>query len=225
MDFTLALNGQTRNHFDQLYSDIKYALNDLTTQELTDIFIQSSSLAVKITWQSKKRAATNAFHFVKKHVNRYMDDGVLNSFQNDLNKAGIFVSELPERSKLLYDKFITLPKDKKVEVVAITLLTAAIFFATAGGSDFEGGLPDADIAVGGIGTHRNIISHSILIGLGVEFTGRFGILVLSRMRDRLPDNRHPAWDRVYVFLDSNKELAIAAMWAGLLLTDSYKSER
>ena len=52
---------------------------------------------------------------------------------------------------------------------------------------------------------------------------RFGILVLSRMRDRLPDNPHPAWNRVYMFLDNNKELAIAAMWAGLgihLLKDS-----
>jgi hypothetical protein len=223
MDLSLALNGQGRSHFDRLYSDIKFALNDLTTQELTDIFVQSSTLAVKITWQSKKRAAINAYEFAKKHVNRYKTEGVLNSLQNDITKAGIFVSELPEKSRLLYDKFIALPKDKKIEVVAITILTAAIFFATAGGSDIEGGLPDADIAVGGIGVHRNIISHSILIGLGVEFTGRFGILVLSRMRDRLPDNPRPAWGRVYLFLDNNKELAIAAMWAGLglhLLKDS-----
>src|ERR1035437_3138071 len=168
-------------------------------------------------------AASNAYQFVKKHAYRYKTEGVLNSLQNDITKAGNFVSELPEKSRLLYDKFIALPKDKKIEVVAITILTAAIFFASAGGSDIEGGLPDTDIAIGGIGVHRNIISHSILIGLGVEFTGRFGILILSRMRDRLPDNPHPAWGRVYMFLDNNKELAIAAMWAALgihLLKDS-----
>jgi hypothetical protein len=223
MDSSIALNGQARSHFERLYSDIKFALNDLSAQELTDIFVQSSTLAVKITWQSKKRAATNAYEFMKKHANRYKTEGVLNSLQSDITKANNFILELPEKSRLLYDKFIALPKDKKIEVVAITLLTPTIFFATAGDSNIEGGLPDADIAVGGIGAHRNIISHSILIGLGVEFTGRFGILVLSRMRDRLPDNPHPAWNRVYLFLDNNKELAIASMWAGLgmhLLKDS-----
>lgn len=102
-------------------------------------------------------------------------------------------------------------------------MTLGIFFAAGGGLDFEGGLPDTDIAVGGIGAHRSIYTHSILLGFGVEFTARFGIMNLNELRHRLPADHHPAWDKIYHFMDSNKHLFIGAMWVGIgthLLKDS-----
>lgn len=212
---TLTFKAEKRLLFQQLFDELKFALRDLSSSELQEIFFESSKIAVKATYQSKERAVKNSIVFLKKNINRYKTEGFVQSLKTDGKKAADFVYNLPEKVKSIYNNFLKLDREKQIEVVAITIITSAIFFTAAGGSDFEGGIPDTDIALMGIGHHRNIVTHSILIGLGIEFTGRFTILVLDKIRKRLPQDHHLIWDKVYLFMDNNKGLAISAMWLGL----------
>ena len=203
------------SQFETLFNELVYALRSLSSDDLSKIFLQASGMAISSTWKSKKKAVDQTVKFSKDLFRRYKDDGIKNSLQNDMNRVKDFTLKLPEKSKDLYNKFISLPPDQKVETVAILILTLSIFFISAGGLDFEGGIPDTDIILGGIGNHRNIFSHSVVVGLSIEFVCRFAILILENIKNRLPIPHHPVWDRVYNFVDSNKNLAFSAMWLGI----------
>jgi hypothetical protein len=187
------------------------------------IFLSASKSAIKTTYQNKKNAVKNIATLTKSTYLRYKENGIKESAKQDALRIQNIMKDLPDKTRNIYNNFIVLPRDKKIEVAAATIMTAAIFFACGGGFDMEGGLPDMDISVAGIGHHRSIFSHSIIIGLGVEFTGHFTINLLGNVRNSLPTPHHYSWDRVYNFIDSNKGLAFAAMWAGVglhLIKDS-----
>lgn len=223
MTSTIALPIHGRKTLDHLIEDLKYALKDMTKEELFDILKKSGVYAAKVTYDKKKQGIKAFASLAQKTFKRYKNDGVYESFHNDMDKIEDFIISLPAKSKALYSKFITLNRDEQIELVIVTILTLAIFFYVGGGTDMEGGLPDTDIAIMGIGEHRNIVTHSILIGLGVEFAGRFSLNTLEKIKNRMPSNRHFIWDRVYGYMDKHKEKAVAAMWLGLgthLLKDS-----
>lgn len=71
------------------------------------------------------------------------------------------------------------------------------FLAGSGGVDGNGGIPDTDIAMFGIGDHRSLITHSIIAGIVVEGA----ILAVADLAgivcDKLPPGqRDPFWDRL-----------------------------
>ena len=223
MPYPLVLSPGQKSTFDKIVSDLKYALKDLTSEELFAIFKDASVHSFKTTLQTKKKALINTASFLDKTITRYQGNGFLNSAKADAKKAGDFLLSLPDKAQNVYANFLKLKREEQIEVVVVTIMTVAIFFATSGGTDLEGGLPDTDIAITGIGHHRNFISHSILIGLGVEFTGRFSISTLNHVRNRMPFDKHPLWDTVYNYIDKHKEKAVAAMWLGIgahLIKDS-----
>ena len=203
------------SQFETLFNELVYALRSLSSDDLSKLFLQASGLAISSTWKSKKKAVDQTIKFSKEFVQRYKETGIKNSLQNDFNRLKDFTLKLPEISKDLYNKFLSLSTEQKVETIAILILTLSIFFISSGGLDFEGGIPDTDIILGGIGNHRNIFSHSIVIGLSIEVVCRFAILTLENIKIRLPEPHHPIWDKVYNFIDSNKNLAFSAMWLGI----------
>lgn len=207
----------------RFYNELREALGGMSNEDLLQIFILTAKEAGLATWNSKVEAVKSVSSFAKKTYERYKIDGVKDSIKSDLKAGKDFVLALPEKSQALYEHFLSLSRGEKIETIAVTLMTLGIFFAAGGGPDFEGGLPDTDIAVGGIGAHRSIFTHSIILGFGVEFTARFGIMTLNEIRNRLPVDHHPAWDTIYNFMDKNKNLFIGAMWIGIgthLLKDS-----
>ena len=82
------------------------------------------------------------------------------------------------------------PKD-----VAIRYFTLALGFNVgSGGFDGDGGLADSDL-LAGIGAHRSIFTHSILMGVAVE-TICLSVLDLSRvLHQNLPDDHSEKWDQ------------------------------
>lgn len=92
---------------------------------------------------------------------------MIDSLSEDAYKVGSAIKELPENSKLFYSDFIIQPKEKKIEILIVTILTFSIFFTVGGRLDMEGGVPDLDTELLGIGMHRNVFLHTILLGLGL----------------------------------------------------------
>ncbi len=77
-------------------------------------------------------------------------------------------------------------------------ITGAVLGAAigSGGLDANGGLPDLDL-IAGIGHHRSILTHSIIIGAVAESL----LLSLDRLvlltYQHLPQNHDPLWDLLY----------------------------
>lgn len=83
-------------------------------------------------------------------------------------------------------KFMALPPAQKKEVAASAAVVAATVLIVGGGIDFEGGVPDLDIRLLGIGRHRSILTHSVL----TPFLLEFGIRFLSELQPLLEDPPH-----------------------------------
>ena len=129
---------------------------------------------------------------------------------------------MKDKSLAFKNNFLDKTKDEKIEILSVGLMGLLIFFASAGGEDFEGGIPDLDLNVG-IGCHRHIVSHSIITGFMIEFLMRSGIEILDKSYENLPNGHHKFWDSASDYIHKHKGFAIGAMWAGIsvhLLKDS-----
>lgn len=223
MDSSFILSSMEEDFFKKIAKDLKYALKDLTAEELWEIFKQSSLESARTTYNTKKQSLNQTGKVLKILYNRYKQNGILESAKFDTIKLKDFTIALPEKVQIVYSNFLKLKREEQIEIVIVTILTLAIFFASAGGSDLEGGIPDIDLAIGGVAHHRSFITHSILIGLGIEFTGRFSILTLEKIKDRMPRDRHSIWDNIFYYINKHKGKAISAMWLGIgahLIKDS-----
>ena len=96
---------------------------------------------------------------------------------------------------------------------AATVLAFALgFFVGSGGFDGDGGVPDTDIILFGIGGHRSIFTHSVIAGIVVECS----ILALADLAgivcDKIPQNkRSPFWDKISASKDMiARQLSIGA---------------
>jgi hypothetical protein len=66
----------------------------------------------------------------------------------------------------------------------------------SGGPDGDGGIPDLDIPLLGIGAHRSPLTHSFLTGAALEALAIALIRTIAVVHKNLPDKRHSAWDRM-----------------------------
>ena len=220
---SLTITPEKKLLFEKIISDLRFACKDLTTNELLQIFKDASIYSAKATYKQKEQTVKKTGKFIKNTYQRYKEYGVVESAKVDALHANKFISSLPDKAHNTYNNFLKLKREKQIEIVVVTILTVSIFFAVGGGTDLEGGLPDIDLAIGGLGYHRSILTHSIFIGLTLEFTGRFSLNILEKIKNRMPVDRHPIWDKVFGYMDKHKEKAVTAMWLGIgahLIKDS-----
>jgi hypothetical protein len=104
------------------------------------------------------------------------------------------------------------PKENASGVLALALG----FCVGSGGLDANGGLPDTDIALFGIGEHRSILTHSIVMGMVAEGA----ILALADLAgilcNKLSDEeRSPFWAHLYRTKDEIAEKLAQGASAGI----------
>ncbi|AEH51223.1 hypothetical protein [Pseudothermotoga thermarum] len=88
---------------------------------------------------------------------------------------------------------------------------------TGGGFDFEGGIPDTDIKLGGIGSHRNLLSHTIIIGFISEFAIRFVTqLAVEAEKEEIAENL-PFIKLLAEFSRKYQDYLVNGMWFGLFV--------
>ena len=111
--------------------------------------------------------------------------------------------------------FRALSLAEKKDIVVSGFLWLGTFFLVGGGLDFEGGAPDLDIKVGGIGQHRNLISHTILLGLFLEFLLRLAVGLFRAGKEYLPQEKSLIWkqvEKIAIFLEKNENVLVSGMW-------------
>jgi hypothetical protein len=104
------------------------------------------------------------------------------------------------------------PKKNAPGVLALALG----FIAGSGGVDGNGGIPDTDIAMFGIGDHRSLFTHSIIAGIVVETS----ILALADLAgvvcDQLPaGQRSEFWEQISTTKDQIATQLSAGASAGI----------
>ncbi len=104
------------------------------------------------------------------------------------------------------------PKKNAPGVLALALG----FIAGSGGVDGNGGIPDTDIAMFGIGDHRSLFTHSIIAGIVVETS----ILALADLAgivcDKLPaGQRSEFWEQISTTKDQIATQLSAGASAGI----------
>jgi hypothetical protein len=246
---TLVLTRKQETILEQIYNEMLYSLRKTWSEEklfnLSCLIIKDCGIK---TYQSKKEKTFNlikasgkltgkVFDSTKNKINLYRENGFKNELRSDSKylysaiegtpgKLENFSRKTKTQFERFNEEFLKKSKEEKINLMASGLMSIFIFYASAGGKDFEGGIPDLDLELG-IGYHRNIFSHSIISGFVVEFLMRAGVEILSKSHSNLPDFHHKFWDHINNFIEENQELAIGSMWAGIsihLLQDANLTE-
>lgn len=197
-------------------------MRQLSSQDLLKIFGDCLIKAAKTTGRTKVESVKQIAGFIKKQYNRYTAGGV-DTLTSDWKSIQQSIRNLPSATQQAINHFKALSKQDKVQILVQLILGFTIFSLAAGGIDADGGIPDLDLAIWGIGGHRSFFTHSIIAGLSIEFVGRFLLEIVKLIRDRLPENHHPAWVKIFSVIDSYSETAISAVWLGIgthLIVDS-----
>jgi len=198
----------------QIASELKLACGRFTLGDWPRLLARCATAACLDTAVAKKNQAVRIGSKLQQTWRRYRDEGFGQSLRHDLQSTKEWAVSVPGRLKSIIERFRSMTRGQQANEVANSLLAWIIFWASAGGADLEGGLPDADLMLG-IDDHRNFISHSIFLGLGAEVGLRFAAGLFDEICDRLPPGHSKAWDTSRAFLRANKHRAIVAIWAGI----------
>lgn len=164
-------------------ADAAGAFGGALKRRVTSIFKFAGKVATG-TW-GEARAAAQAH-----------GDGRLAKHLSDRASAAVqFSTDLAAQVKLSTAQVARLVQSNPREAVPQLLTLVATSLVVAGGVDGDGGAPDLDLMFG-IGAHRSILSHSVLMGAALE-TGVLSLVRLVQLvHERLPADRDPLWDEV-----------------------------
>ena len=199
-----------------IQNELMNAARVLGKRRVLDIVRKSAVDAMKEVGKSKLKALVgftfSAVRTTAKIVNTYRKEGIkgvgkliLNGAKERIESFKSFASDLVRDFKTDKRGFT-----RKVAHVAI-FSTAAL--AYAGGFDLEGGAPDADLKFG-IGHHRNIFTHTILLPLFLEFSIRF---ILNIAEEMVKEGHGGIWKKLYDFKKEYSDTLIGGMWFGAML--------
>jgi len=88
-------------------------------------------------------------------------------------------------------------RTRPADIAPELLVSALAFFVVGGGLDGDGGVPDLDIQLFGIGGHRSLFSHSIIAGTLIE-TSLYALVDLVTIAHKhLPPDHDPLWDSIH----------------------------
>lgn len=106
-------------------------------------------------------------------------------------------------------------KDKPADVLPGLFFASLGFYTGGGGLDGNGGIPDLDISLMGIGAHRSPLTHSIIAGIGFETLCLASLGMFTAVYYNLPDNHLPFWDNLHKQLEENGALFLLGGSAGI----------
>lgn len=82
----------------------------------------------------------------------------------------------------------------RTDTIVHLICLCAGFNAGSGGLGGDGGIPDLDISMFGIGQHRSILTHSIIAGIAVETIAKLTMDSFEVIYKKLPSDHDPLWD-------------------------------
>lgn len=205
---------------EELRQDLIEVRKIISDEKICDIAMNALKEALKITFQTKIKDILNFIKLIvvnsiklTKYLYRTIRQESWNSPKVWWQDAKTNIMKTVERIKTIWKQMNPQQKaDTLIDFVIIIFMT----FIVSGGVDLEGGLPDTDL-VFDVGMHRNIFTHTILIGLTVEFTVRFLVALITESEKRGYTPKSKFLQAVLKFAKKHYNAAISGMWLGLFL--------
>jgi hypothetical protein len=204
MTRALTQTAQYRNwRFDQLSAELTFAVAQVGKPELAEWAAISAKhfggclvrRAGNIT-ALVRDLAVGALNFATSAVRATQDDRLLAFLAHSAGGAAKTASEAAKAAVDTASRVHRQLTAAPAEAVPRLLTTVVTSLLVAGGPDADGGAPDLDLMFG-IGAHRSILSHSIVMGSALE-AGVMSLLALVELvHDRLPVVRDPIWDALH----------------------------
>lgn len=217
------LNVQDPAQLSILFDELKTALSRTTSEDLKSWGYASSSRLPAIAKRRIKNFGSLLSRIAKgtgSEVRSGIEAWRRGNFSNHIGKrtaAGIdtsveFTTRVWRMTELIGKAVLDDPKKNASGVLALALG----FIAGSGGIDGNGGVPDTDITLFGIGNHRSLFTHSIVAGIVVEGS----ILALADLAgivcDKIPPNeRSSFWAHISNTKDDIANQLAAGASAGI----------
>jgi len=205
-----------RNVLRRLTEELKYAVSRMDGKEWQALLTAAIVRSARETCRSKYEGLRGLGRLSWEGLQKIRQDGLEETSRELLVMAKKTVGTLPHRARETLSRLSCLsPAELRDELVPI-VIGLIVCYASAGGLNLEGGLPDTDLELG-IGMHRNILSHSLLIGFTTEGMLRFGVEVLAGLHGKLPAEHCTVWDNVHRLIKKCESSAITGLWVGICL--------
>ncbi|MBM7560030.1 hypothetical protein [Marinitoga litoralis] len=211
--------GYMKNYMLNLDKDIIFMINGLRESDFNKILKEAFKESVDFTFANKGRQLVKIIKSIPELIklsSKCLKNIKIEDYKNILNIPKNILFKSRDIIKEKYVGFNNLTFKEKKEKIVNLLLYSLMVLITAGGKDLEGGVPDLDIKFFGIGGHRNIFFHSIIIGFILEFSFRFLLKIVQKSKEygQLPNNKF--WNSMYE-LSLKEDILIEGAWMGLSL--------
>ncbi|KLO23526.1 hypothetical protein [Marinitoga sp. 1155] len=197
-----------------LESLFEYFSND----EINEIFFISLREAINVTFKNKTISIKNFLilftqNTIKtvKYLYKTIKEEKFGSFKKIfLDVKDVTINRI-KKMEILWKK---MPFSEKKEALIDFLIISFSTLIVGGGFDMEGGVPDLDLKTG-IGNHRNLFTHTILLGFSLELALRFIGNILINLEKKGIEPESEFLSKVLSFVKDKHEKAIQGMWLGL----------
>lgn len=184
----------------RLLGELEFALRQMSAGEIGRLVaVDSSTDFLKSIFRRGKNVVVliaNIHEFSQREVQQ-----AVVAWQGEENYFATHVGEKIGtglgRIRNFWDSFcktVTAVRDDPMAETLKLVALALVAITSSGGMDGDGGLPDIDIPLFGIGAHRSPFTHSILIGAGLETLVGTVIRLILATHTKLPKKHDPVWD-------------------------------
>ena len=195
-------NARGGTHFRRLSDELVFAW-DHTDASLTRQWARKTA---GFLGTSLKRRASNLLSLAGRLAGGTVRESAecLRAFNEErlahhLNSRGAAVyvegTELVARARVVASQTAQIVRHRPREAIPQLLMLVATSLLVSGGPDGDGGAPDLDLAFG-IGAHRSILTHSILMGAALETAFLSLVELVKLVHANLPVEHDPLWDGI-----------------------------
>lgn len=200
------------------WNELAYAINNTSRSQLMEWVGTIPGLAGRAGWRR-----VTGFTGLAINLCRTTRNGLGNmatAFEQErlgdycMQTAKDFSDACSERATAL-GSFLQATRENPAEFLPGLLCAGLGFYAGSGGLDGNGGIPDLDISLLGIGAHRSLFTHSIIAGIGLETLCLASLSLFTSVYYNLPENHQPFWDTLHQKLEANGMLFLLGGSAGI----------
>jgi len=203
---------------DETRAELTQMFSNLSSDDIKNIFLSSLKEAVSATVMTKITSLGDFVEFVftgsiqaTKYIYKIIKE---EKWRFPVRMFSDFSKVVRTRALIVETVWKGMTNEERKDTAIDFLVIVFSAFIVGGGVDMEGGAPDLDI-VTGIGNHRNVFSHTILLGLTLELALRFMGNILINLDERGIKPSSKLLSSVLNFVKDKHEKAIQGMWIGL----------
>jgi hypothetical protein len=194
----------TKQEILRLNDELKYAVMKTSNKDLTALVGKIPLLLIYVTSRRFKNGkkvilkigkyfSLEGSNFYKAVVNKNLKKYLDNKYKKINKRIGEINEDIIKSIKNLSDY---IKKNPKTNITNILMFILGAYLGS-GGIDGDGGIPDLDLKIFGMGDHRSIFTHSIIAGVSIEVLILFFILAIDMIYDNLPKEHLEIWDLIH----------------------------